>query len=78
MYKRQVLGAAVLTIAPELIRSLMEYRMLIYGVIMVVRMLVRPQGLLGKVNLGQIREREVDGQHSGKGGCTKNDACIKG
>lgn len=63
-----ILGATVLTIVPELIRSLMQYRMLIYGVIMVVMMLVRPQGLLGSLDFALIRERALNRKQQAKGG----------
>lgn len=55
-----IIGAAVLTVVPEMIRGLAEYRMLIYGVIMVVMMLVRPQGMLGNVDFGRVRERLLE------------------
>jgi branched-chain amino acid transport system permease protein len=42
-----VVGAVILIIIPELFRFLQEYRMLVYGGILVVMMLVRRQGLLG-------------------------------
>jgi len=42
-----VVGAAVLIIIPELIRFLQEYRMLVYGGVLIIMMLVRRQGLLG-------------------------------
>ena len=42
-----VVGAAVLIIIPELFRFLQEYRMLVYGGILIIMMLVRRQGLLG-------------------------------
>jgi branched-chain amino acid transport system permease protein len=42
-----VVGAGVLVVLPELFRFLQEYRMLVYGGILVVMMLVRRQGLLG-------------------------------
>ena len=42
-----VVGAAVLLLIPELFRFLQEYRMFIYGGVLVVMMLVRRQGLLG-------------------------------
>ena len=45
-----VFGAAVLTIIPEVFRFLQEYRMLVYGGILIVMMLVRRQGLLGGRN----------------------------
>jgi branched-chain amino acid transport system permease protein len=42
-----IVGAAVLIVLPELFRSLMEYRMIVYGSVLIVMMLVRRQGLLG-------------------------------
>jgi branched-chain amino acid transport system permease protein len=42
-----LVGAAILIIIPEIFRFLQEYRMLVYGSILVVMMLVRRQGLLG-------------------------------
>jgi branched-chain amino acid transport system permease protein len=45
-----VVGAAVLIIIPEMFRFLQEYRMLVYGGVLVVMMLVRRQGLLGGRN----------------------------
>jgi branched-chain amino acid transport system permease protein len=42
-----VVGAAVLMLIPEVFRPLQEYRMFVYGGILVVMMLVRRQGLLG-------------------------------
>ncbi len=49
-----VLGAAVLTYAPEFLRSVSpfvsQYRMLFYGALLVIMMLVRPQGLLGRAS----------------------------
>ena len=41
------IGAAVLILIPEIFRFLQEYRMFIYGGILVIMMLVRRQGLLG-------------------------------
>jgi len=40
-------GAAVLLIIPEVFRFLQEYRMFVYGTVLVTMMLVRRQGLLG-------------------------------
>ena len=53
------LGAIVLTLLPELLRGLSEYRMLIYGVVMVLMVLFVPSGLLGKFNFKQMRESYV-------------------
>jgi branched-chain amino acid transport system permease protein len=42
-----LVGAAALVLIPEVFRPLQEYRMFVYGGILVVMMLVRRQGLLG-------------------------------
>jgi len=42
-----VVGAAILIIIPEVFRFLQEYRMLVYGSVLIIMMLVRRQGLLG-------------------------------
>jgi branched-chain amino acid transport system permease protein len=42
-----VVGAAALILIPEIFRPLQEYRMFVYGGILIVMMLVRRQGLLG-------------------------------
>jgi len=45
-----VVGAVILIIIPEVFRFLQEYRMLVYGSVLIVMMLVRRQGLLGGKN----------------------------
>ncbi len=47
-----ILGAAILSVVPELMQGFSTYRMLLFGILMVLLMRVRPQGLLG---LAQIR-----------------------
>ena len=42
-----VVGATILTVVPELFRFLHEYRMFVYGGILVAVMLIRPNGLFG-------------------------------
>jgi branched-chain amino acid transport system permease protein len=41
-----VLAALVLVLLPEYLRAVAEYRMLIFGAVMVLMMVVRPQGLI--------------------------------
>ena len=53
------IGAVVLTVLPELLRGLSDYRMLIYGLLLVVLMHIRPQGLLGDINFKYIRQRRL-------------------
>jgi len=45
-----VVGAAILILIPEVFRFLQEYRMLVYGSVLIIMMLVRRQGLLGGKN----------------------------
>lgn len=54
-----ILAAAALTAAPELLRGLGEWRMVLYSLLLVATMLLRPQGLLGdrELGLGWIRRR---------------------
>jgi branched-chain amino acid transport system permease protein len=44
--KGVILAALVLTVLPELARGFAEYRMLIFGLVMVLMMMWRPQGLI--------------------------------
>lgn len=42
-----VIAAIVLTVLPELLRDVQQYRMIIYALLLIVMMLIRPQGLFG-------------------------------
>lgn len=52
-----ILGAAVLTILPEYLRVVAEYRLLFYGALLVILMIFRPNGLLGDVRVYDIKKR---------------------
>lgn len=54
------LGTIVLTLLPEVLRSLMQYRMLIYGALMVLLMIVKPDGLLGNYDFDMLREEALE------------------
>lgn len=43
-----IFGAILLGIAPELFRPIMEYRMLMYGFLLVIMMRYQPNGILGE------------------------------
>jgi branched-chain amino acid transport system permease protein len=47
-----ILGAVVLTVAPEVLRFSNEYRLILYGFIIVVIVMVRPDGLLMRRSTG--------------------------
>jgi branched-chain amino acid transport system permease protein len=42
-----LLAAALLTSLPEVLRDFEQYRLIIYALLLVVMMIVRPQGLFG-------------------------------
>jgi len=46
-----VVGALIVTFLPEILRPIQDYRLLIYGIIIVLVMLYQPGGLLGKNGL---------------------------
>jgi branched-chain amino acid transport system permease protein len=51
-----ILAAVLLTLLPELLRSVAEYRMIIYSFLLIVLMLARPQGLFNfRWSLGKKR-----------------------
>lgn len=43
-----IIGAVILTIAPELLRSFSELRMMLYGILLVVMMNFKPTGIYGQ------------------------------
>lgn len=52
-----ILGAVLLTILPELLRVVAEYRLLFYGALLVILMIFRPNGLLGDVRIYDLKKR---------------------
>lgn len=48
-----ILGAAVLTIVPEILQPLQQYRILLFGAVMVIMMIFRPQGILGGIRISE-------------------------
>lgn len=61
-------GALVLTVLPEIFRSLVEYRLVIFGAAIVAMILIRPQGLVGGFRLANFQLPIVkDRKAAGKG-----------
>ena len=50
-----ILSATVLTILPEALRSMADYRMVLYSVVLVLMMIFRPGGLLGSYDFSLSR-----------------------
>jgi branched-chain amino acid transport system permease protein len=66
------IGAAVLTVAPEMLRSFAVYRQVFYGALLVVMMLVRPAGLLGGVKLSaELFKKKTADRTAESGGETR-------
>jgi branched-chain amino acid transport system permease protein len=57
-----IAGAILLTIIPEVFRGASEYRLIIFGLIMMAVMLIRPQGIFGKGRVRSGRKRRGGGQ----------------
>jgi len=53
------LAAIILTLLPEVLRPVKEYRMVIYSLMLIILMITRPQGLLGsrELDLGRLFRR---------------------
>jgi branched-chain amino acid transport system permease protein len=52
-----VMGASILSVLPELLRWVKDWREIFYGVLVLVMMLVRPQGLLDPALLARLSLR---------------------
>jgi len=51
------IGAVILTLLPEMLRVVAEYRLLFYGALLVILMIFRPNGLLGDVRVYDIKRK---------------------
>ena len=54
-----VFGASLLSAAPEFLRFMSQYRMLVYGALLVFLMVFRPNGLLGGVDFSALVLRKL-------------------
>ena len=54
-----VFGASLLSAAPEFLRFMSQYRMLVYGALLVFMMVFRPNGMLGGVNFTELVLRKL-------------------
>lgn len=63
-----VLSAIVLTILPEILRALSDYRMVVYSLALVLMMFFRPQGLMGDYDfsLKKILEKILNRKNKSK------------
>ena len=61
-----IVGTLVLTILPESMRFLSEYRNLFYGIVIVVLMMIRPSGIWGDVNFKYLKQKADARKKEGK------------
>jgi branched-chain amino acid transport system permease protein len=62
-----ILAAAVLTYLPEGLREVRDWRMIIYSLLLILMMLLRPQGLLGSREVWWTRRRRLPTATAGRG-----------
>ncbi len=65
-----LIGTAILTLVTELFRPISKYRMLIYGLVLVLVMILRPEGLMGTNELtpDYLKKHFVLGKKTAKEG----------
>ncbi|KGR91164.1 amino acid ABC transporter [Ureibacillus massiliensis 4400831 = CIP 108448 = CCUG 49529] len=56
-----VFGAFFLTLMPEVLRFISEYRYIIYGILLIILMAVRPQGILDATVLSKFKRNRSKG-----------------
>ena len=54
-----LLGTTIITLVTELFRPISQYRMLIYGLVLVLVMIFRPEGILGQHEVGPALFRRL-------------------
>lgn len=62
-----ILGAIILGVLPEISRPIMEYRTLVYGVLLLMMMRFQPGGLLGEASILPKMFRRIQYRPAGKG-----------
>lgn len=54
-----ILAAAILTILPEALRAASEWRMITYSLLLIIMMILRPQGMLGMREIGWLKRKST-------------------
>lgn len=61
-----ILGTTVITLVTELFRPISQYRMLIYGLVLVLIMVLRPEGIMGQRELKDLVRGLFGGSKAGE------------
>ena len=72
-----MLGAILLTVLPEALRSFAQYRMVIYSLLLIILMITRPQGLLGKSDVFKKWRARLRGKRERENAITESGAGTK-
>ncbi len=59
-----IFGALVLTLVPEFLRVIQEWRMELYGALLIIMMIIRPQGVIGLDTMHGVKR--IFGRPAGK------------
>ncbi len=61
-----ILGAVILSILPEFLREYGAYRMMSYGLILIILMALRPQGIMGDIEFLTKKKKRPDRDETGR------------
>lgn len=61
-----IVGAVILSILPEFLREYGAYRMMSYGLILIVLMALRPQGIIGEIGFLVKKKARLDKDETGR------------
>ena len=61
-----IVGAVILSILPEFLREYGAYRMMSYGLILIVLMALRPQGIMGDISFLSRKQKRPDKDETGR------------
>ena len=74
-----IFGASILSILPEVLRAVNDYRQIVYGLLLAVMVVWKPNGVLGGFNLKHIKQRlELEKEENGTSKKIKKDSRKKG
>ncbi|MHB8170527.1 MAG: branched-chain amino acid ABC transporter permease [Thermincolia bacterium] len=78
-YWGAVIGAAILTVLPEYIRELDQWRMVVYGIIIIIMMIVRPEGLISGSTMAKGKKlmNKIGFKWMGTGGVFAVNSLVK-
>ena len=71
-----VLAAIILFAMPEALRDLQQYRLIVYALLLIAMMLLRPQGLFGVKEIWNLFGKNIGNKKGGTGSSSASDAAT--